>query len=191
MVMFRSVLVPLKAAILNLASIAGAFGVIVLVFQHGWAGSVIGVDRPGPIQSFLPVMIFAIVFGLSMDYEVFLVSRIHEEWVRTGNNSEAVTRGLAATGRVITAAGAIMIFIFAAFSIGGDRTVKMFGLSFAIAVFLDAFLIRSVLVPAFMQIADRANWWLPRWLDRLLPDVHLEAEDLHDEPVADFALTRR
>jgi RND superfamily putative drug exporter len=187
MTVFRSLLVPLKAAILNLLSIGGALGAIVAIFQWGWGASLIGVDRTGPIEPFLPVMIFAILFGLSMDYEVFLVSRIHEEWVRTRDNSTAVVRGLAATGRVITAAAAIMIVIFGSFALGGERAIKLFGISFAFAVFLDAFLIRSVLVPAFMQIVSSANWWMPAWLDRFLPDVHLEAEDLHDEPAPEFA----
>jgi RND superfamily putative drug exporter len=156
--------------------------VVVAIFQWGWLGSIIGVDRTGPIQAFLPVMVFAILFGLSMDYEVFLVSRIHEEWVRTQDNTEAVNRGLAATGRVITAAAAIMICVFASFALGGGVTIKLFGIGFAATVFIDAFIIRTVLVPAFMQLMGRANWWLPGWLDRLLPDVHLEAEDLHEAP---------
>ena len=183
MTLFRSILVPLKAALLNLLSIGAAFGIVVAIFQWGWGASLIGVDRTGPIEAFLPVMIFAILFGLSMDYEVFLVSRIHEEWVRDGDNTDAVTRGLAATGRVITAAAAIMVVIFGSFALGGERTIKLFGISFATAVFLDAFVIRSLLVPSFMQIMGRANWWLPGWLDRLLPDVHLEAEDLHADPL--------
>jgi RND superfamily putative drug exporter len=186
MTLFRSLLVPVKAAILNLLSIAAAFGVVIAVFQWGWGASLLGVDRTGPIVAFLPVMLFAILFGLSMDYEVFLVSRIHEEWVRTGDNATAVTRGLAATGRVITAAAAIMVVIFASFIFGGERTIKLFGLGFAVAVFLDAVVVRSVLVPAFMQVMRTANWWLPRWLDRLLPDVHLEAEDVHPEPVPEI-----
>ena len=189
MTLFRSILVPLKAALLNLLSIAAAFGVVIAVFQWGWGASLIGVDRTGPIEAFLPVMLFAILFGLSMDYEVFLVSRIHEEWVRTGDNAAAVTRGLAATGRVITAAGAIMVVIFASFIFGGERTIKLFGLGFAVAVFLDAVVVRSVLVPAFMQVVDRANWWLPRWLDRWLPQVHLEAEDLHKMSTAELTDT--
>jgi RND superfamily putative drug exporter len=172
----------LLMTILNLLSIAAAFGVVIAVFQWGWGAGVLGVGRTGPIMAFLPVMLFAILFGLSMDYEVFLVSRIHEEWVRTGDNTTAVTRGLAATGRVITAAGAIMVVIFTSFIFGGERTIKLFGLGFAVAVFLDAVVVRSVLVPAFMQLLGKANWWLPRWLDRILPDVHLEAEDVHPEP---------
>ncbi|MDX6284695.1 MAG: putative drug exporter of the superfamily [Frankiales bacterium] len=186
MTVFRSLLIPLKAAILNLFSIAAALGAIVAIFQWGWGASLIGVDRTGPIEPFLPVMIFAILFGLSMDYEVFLVSRIHEEWVRTRDNGTAVVRGLAATGRVITAAAAIMIVIFGSFALGGERAIKLFGISFAFAVFLDAFLIRSVLVPAFMAIVGKANWWMPAWLDRLLPDVQLEADDLHDDLVPEF-----
>ena len=182
MTLFRSIVVPVKAAVLNLLSIAAAFGVVIAVFQWGWGANVLGVGRTGPIMAFLPVMLFAILFGLSMDYEVFLVSRIHEEWVRTGDNTTAVTRGLAATGRVITAAGAIMVVIFTSFVFGGERTIKLFGLGFAVAVFLDAVVVRSVLVPAFMQLLGKNNWWLPHWLDRVLPDVHLEAEDVHPEP---------
>jgi RND superfamily putative drug exporter len=182
MTLFRSLLLPVKAALLNLLSIGAAFGFVVAIFQWGWGASLIGVDRTGPIESFVPVMMFAILFGLSMDYEVFLVSRIHEEWVRTNDNTAAVTRGLAATGRVITAAAAIMVVIFASFALGNEITVKLFGISFATAVFLDAFIIRSVLVPAFMQIMGKANWWLPGWLERALPDVHLEAEDVAAAP---------
>ena len=190
MTLFRSLVVPIKAAILNLLSIAAAFGVVIAVFQWGWGAEAIGAGRTGPIDAFLPVMLFAILFGLSMDYEVFLVSRIHEEWVRTGDNSTAVTRGLAATGRVITAAGAIMVVIFTSFIFGGERSIKLFGLGFAVAVLLDAVVVRSVLVPAFMQVMGRRNWWLPNWLDRLLPNVHLEAEDVHPEPAAELEPAR-
>ncbi len=126
----------------------------------------------------MPVLMFAILFGLSMDYEVFLVSRIHEEWVRTGDNEQAVTRGQAETGRVITAAALIMILVFASFIFGGEIVIKMVGVGFAGAIFVDAFIIRTVLVPSVMHVLGSANWWLPKWLDRILPRVHVEAEDI-------------
>src|SRR5207244_11262414 len=134
-----------------------------------WAASLVGVRKTGPIEAFVPVLMFAIVFGLSMDYQVFLVSRIYEEWHRRGDNREAVTHGLAATGRTITAAAAIMVLVFAAFILGGERVIELFGLGLAGAVFLDALVVRSVLVPGLMLLAGNANWWLPRSLDRLLP----------------------
>ncbi|HEX4625108.1 MAG TPA: MMPL family transporter [Solirubrobacteraceae bacterium] len=171
---FRSVLVPLKAVAMNLLSIGASFGVVVAIFQWGWLAGVIGVDRTAPIQAFLPVMVFAIVFGLSMDYEVFLMSRIHEEWVRRRNASEAVASGLANTGRVITAAATIMVCVFASFALGDDLTVKLFGIGLAVAVFLDAFVIRTALVPAIMYLLGEKAWWLPHWLDRVLPRVGVE-----------------
>ncbi|WP_419994035.1 MMPL family transporter [Streptomyces boninensis] len=170
MVVFRSVLIPLKAALLNLLSIAAALGAITLVFQEGWFGV-----QPGPIEAFIPVMIFAIVFGLSMDYEVFLVSRIHEEWERTRDHSFAVREGLAATGKVITAAAAIMIVVFAAFVLSPSRMLQQFGLGLAVAILLDAVVIRCLIVPAVMQLMGRRAWWLPGWLARRLPRVALEA----------------
>ncbi|MGY0058014.1 MMPL family transporter [Streptomyces sp. LZ34] len=169
MVVFRSVLIPLKAALLNLLSIAAALGVITLVFQEGWFGA-----QPGPIEAFIPVMIFAIVFGLSMDYEVFLVSRIHEEWERTKDHSHAVREGLAATGKVITAAAAIMIVVFAAFVLSPSRMLQQFGLGLAAAVLLDAVVIRCLIVPAVMRLLGRHAWWLPAPLARRLPKVALE-----------------
>ncbi|MGA4838871.1 MMPL family transporter [Streptomyces sp. G45] len=169
MAVFRSLLIPLKAAVLNLLSIAAALGAITLVFQHGWFGV-----RPGPIESFVPVMIFAIVFGLSMDYEVFLVSRIHEEWERTRDAGLAVREGLAATGRVITAAAAIMIVVFAAFVLSPSRMLQQFGLGLAVAVLLDALVIRCLIVPAAMRLLGPCAWWLPRPLARVLPKVYLE-----------------
>ena len=174
MAVFRSVLVPLKAVAMNLLSIGASFGVVVAIFQWGWLAGVIGVDRTAPIQAFLPVMVFAIVFGLSMDYEVFLMSRIHEEWVRRRNASEAVASGLANTGRVITAAATIMVCVFASFALGDDLTVKLFGIGLAVAVFLDAFVIRTALVPAIMYLLGEKAWWLPQWLDRVLPRVGVE-----------------
>jgi RND superfamily putative drug exporter len=168
-VVFRSVLIPLKAAVLNLLSIGASLGVITLVFQHGWFGV-----QPGPVEAFIPVMIFAIVFGLSMDYEVFLLSRIHEEWERTRDPSLAVREGLAHTGKVITAAGAIMIVVFAAFMLSPDRMLQQFGLGLAVAILLDAVVIRCLVVPAVMRLLGRAAWWLPGWLRKALPRVRLE-----------------
>ncbi|MEV7871289.1 MMPL family transporter [Streptomyces sp. NPDC088124] len=169
LVVFRSLLIPLKAALLNLVSIGAALGAITLVFQHGWFGV-----EPGPIEAFIPVMIFAIVFGLSMDYEVFLLSRIHEEWERTRDPQAAVREGLAATGKVITAAAAIMIVVFAAFVLGPDRMLQQFGLGMAVAILLDAVVIRCLIVPAVMRLLGGAAWWLPKPLGRILPKVELE-----------------
>ncbi len=169
---FRSVLIPLKAAVLNLLSIGAALGVITLVFQEGWFGA-----QPGPIEAFVPVMIFAIVFGLSMDYEVFLISRIHEEWRRTGDPVQAVREGLANTGSVITAAAAIMIVVFGAFLLSPDRMLQQFGLGLATAVLVDALLIRCVVVPAVLRLFGRHAWWLPRRLDRVLPTIALERSE--------------
>ncbi len=174
MAVFRSVLVPLKAMLMNLFSIGAAFGLVVAVFQWGWGASLIGVDQTGPIESFLPVFLFAIVFGLSMDYEVFLMSRIHEEWEMSHDATASVTRGLALTGRVITAAAAIMVTVFASFMLGDDRVIKLFGLGLSAAVFIDAVIIRSVLVPALMQLFGARAWWIPGWLDRILPHLNVE-----------------
>ena len=183
MVVFRSILVPVKAALMNLLSIGAALGVVTLVFQEGWGAGLLGVE-PGPIEPFLPVMMFAIIFGLSMDYEVFIVSRIREEWTAGGDPRGAVRSGLAATGRVVTAAAAIMICVFASFMIGtDDKVIMMFGLGLATAVFLDAFLIRVILLPAVMDLAANATWWLPKWLDRVLP--HLGIEGPADKGSAD------
>ena len=183
----RSLVVPLKAAIMNLLSIAAAFGILTAVFQWGWLGGVFGASRPGPIEAFLPVMLFAILFGLSMDYEIFLVMRIHEEWLRTGDNRQAVGRGLSATGGTITAAAAIMIVVFGSFILGGERIIKEFGLGLAAAIFVDAVIIRTALVPSLMLLMGKANWWFPSWLDRVLPRIHVEPEDLSEldeEPIA-------
>jgi RND superfamily putative drug exporter len=177
---FRSLLVPLVAAVMNLLSVAAAFGILTAVFQWGWLGSVFGVSRTGPIESFLPVMLFAILFGLSMDYEVFLVMRIHEEWLRTGDNREAVRIGLAATGRTITAAATIMVLVFGSFILGGQRIIKEFGLGLSAAILFDAIVIRSALVPSLMLVIGKANWWFPAWLDRILPRIHVEPEDLDE-----------
>jgi RND superfamily putative drug exporter len=185
MAVFRSVLVPLKAVVMNLLSIGAAFGLIVVVFQWGWGASLIGVDGTGPIISFFPIFLFAIIFGLSMDYEVFLMSRIHEEWEDKKDATEAVTRGLALTGRVITAAAAIMVTVFASFMIGEDRIIKLFGLGLASAVFIDAVIIRSVLVPALMQLFGKRAWWLPAWLDRILPRLHVEPAEGDPHPTGE------
>ncbi len=180
MVVFRSLLVPLKAVIMNLLSIGAAYGVVVAIFQWGWGASIVGVGKGGPIEPFLPMMLFAIVFGLSMDYEVFLLSRMKEEFDRTKDNASAVADGLAMTARVITAAAAIMVVVFGAFVFEDDRTVKMFGIGLAVAVFLDATIVRMLLVPATMELLGDRNWWLPKWLDRLLPNLNVEGH--HAEP---------
>ncbi len=173
---FRSVVVALKAAVLNLLSIGAAFGVLVAVFQWGWFAGVINVE-PGPIEVFLPMMLFAILFGLSMDYEVFLISRVREEYLKSGDNSEAVANGLAVTARVITAAAAIMCFVFFSFAFGDDRVIKLFGLGLGAAILIDATIIRLVLVPSTMALLGDRNWWLPGWMDRLLPHISLEEGD--------------
>ncbi|SDR84318.1 MMPL family transporter [Actinopolymorpha singaporensis] len=172
MLVFRSVLIPLKAAVLNLLSVGASLGVVTLVFQKGVAGELFGVE-PGPVEAFVPVMIFAIVFGLSMDYEVFLLSRMHEEWERTGDASFAVTEGLATTARVVTAAAAIMIVVFGAFLLDPGRMLKEFGLGLAVAVLLDAVVIRCLVLPAVMQVFGARAWWLPSRLRRL-PRVVIE-----------------
>jgi putative drug exporter of the RND superfamily len=173
MMVFRSVLVPLKAVIMNLLSIGGAYGLVVAVFQWGWGASLFN-TAGGPIEPFLPMMMFAIVFGLSMDYEVFLLSRVKEEFDRTGDPKGSVADGLAATARVITAAAAIMIVVFAGFVLEDNRIIKMFGLGLASAVFLDATFVRMLLVPATMELLGARNWWLPKWLDRILPTLNVE-----------------
>ena len=180
MIVFRSVLVPFKAAVMNLLSIAAAYGVLVAVFQWGWGKGLIGLEHTVPINPFLPLMMFAILFGLSMDYEVFLLSRVREEYVATGDSHQSVVSGLSSTARVITSAALIMMSVFGAFVLGDDVNGKMFGIGLSVAVFLDATLVRMVLVPATMSLAGRANWWLPGWLDRILP--HLDLEGPRIEP---------
>ena len=174
MVAFRSIAIPVKAAVMNLLAAAATFGVLTAVFQWGWFSDWIGLEKTGPIDAFLPIMLLAILFGLSMDYQVFLVSRMKEEWEQTKDNGLSVRLGLAETGRVITAAALIMIFVFASFVFGGDRIIKLFGFGLAVAIFLDAFVIRSLLVPALMQVLGKGNWWLPGWLNRILPRVSIE-----------------
>jgi RND superfamily putative drug exporter len=166
----------LTAAAMNLLSVGAALGVVTAVFQNGFGASLLGIDKTGPIVAFLPVLMFPILFGLSMDYEVFLVSRIYEEWRHRRDTREAVTHGLAATGRTITAAAAIMVLVFGAFVLGGQRVIELFGVGLAGAVFLDALIVRSVIVPAVMLMLGDANWALPGWLDRLLPRPRIEAE---------------
>jgi RND superfamily putative drug exporter len=170
---FRSVVIAIKAAIMNLLSIGAAYGVVVAIFQWGWGGSLIGVDK-GPVEVFLPMMMFAILFGLSMDYEVFLISRIREEYLRTGNTATAVANGLTATARVITAAAAIMVSVFLAFVLGPDRIIKEFGIGLATAIFVDATIVRIFLVPSAMELLGNANWWMPKWLDKLLPKIDVD-----------------
>jgi RND superfamily putative drug exporter len=173
MVTFRSLLVPLKAVIMNLLSIGAAYGIVVAVFQWGWGAGVLGIET-GPVEAWAPMMMFAIVFGLSMDYEVFLLSRIKEEWERTGDNATAVADGLARTARLITAAAAIMVCVFGGFVLSVDRDLQLFGFGLAVAVLLDATIVRLVLVPATMELLGDRNWWLPRWLGRLMPNFHIE-----------------
>jgi RND superfamily putative drug exporter len=173
MIVFRSLVIPLQAAVMNLLSIGASLGVIVAIFQWGWLGSVFGVQQ-GPIESFIPVMLFAIVFGLSMDYEVFLVSRMHERWTQTRQHPRAVAEGLALTGRVVTAAAAIMVCVFLSFVLGEDRIIKEFGLSLASAVFLDALVVRCLLLPATLHLVGSITWSMPSWLARLLPRLNIE-----------------
>ena len=183
MLVFRSVLVPLKAVVMNLLSIGAAYGVTVALFQWGWLSDLTGV-QPAPIEPWAPMLLFAIVFGLSMDYEVFLLSRIREEWTRTGDSRTSVADGLAATAKVITAAAAIMVVVFGAFILEQDRVMKLMGTGLATAILLDATIVRMLLVPATMELLGDRNWWLPGWLDRLLPRIDVEG---HAEPVAEEA----
>ncbi|MEV6510723.1 MMPL family transporter [Streptomyces sp. NPDC051642] len=171
---FRSIGIPLKAAAMNVAAVAAAFGVVVAIFQWGWGSEFLGLGRAGPIEPFLPVIMVSVLFGLSMDYQVFLVSRMYEEWLETGDNRRAVRVGLAETSRVINSAAVIMISVFLAFVLSGDRVIAMFGIALASAVALDAFVLRTLLVPALMHLLGGANWWLPRGLDRVLPRISIE-----------------
>ena len=179
-VVFRSIMIPLKAALMNLLSIGAAYGIVVAIFQWGWGINLVGVDQTGPIESFLPMMLFAVLFGLSMDYEVFLVSRIREEYLNSRDNAASVARGLAATASVITAAAAIMIMVFLSFVLNDQRVVKEFGLGLAFAVLIDATVVRLLLVPATMELMGDSNWWLPAWLDRRLPRISIEGEATRD-----------
>ena len=172
-VIFRSIVIPIQAALMNLLSIGGALGVTVLVFQKGWFASVLGLEK-GPIEPWIPVLMFAVVFGLSMDYEVFLISRVREQWIRRRDASEAVADGIAFTGRVITAAAAIMICVFLSFMLGNERVLKEFGFGLAVAVLLDAVVVRCVLLPAVLELLGERTWWLPQWLDDRLPHINIE-----------------
>ena len=183
---FRSLVIPVQAAVMNLLSIGASLGVIVAVFQWGWLGGLLGVT-PGPIEAFIPEILFAIVFGLSMDYEVFIVSRIHEEWVRRRDATAAIHHGMSTTGRLITAAATIMICVFGSFALGDNRDVKLFGISMASAVFLDAFVVRSLLLPSVLQLLGPRTWWMPTWLSRRVPRISIDAEN----PVLTPALEER
>jgi RND superfamily putative drug exporter len=178
-VVFRSFVIPLTGAVMNLLSIGAALGILVAVFQWGWGGSLIGTNGTSPIEAFLPVMLFAILFGLSMDYQVFLVSRMHEEYIKSGgNNKVAVRNGLAATGKTITAAALIMILVFGSFILGGQHVIKEFGIGLAGGIFVDAVFIRMAVVPSVMMLLGKANWWFPPALDRLLPKISVDADDV-------------
>jgi RND superfamily putative drug exporter len=177
---FRSIGIPLKAALMNVAAVASAFGVVVAIFQWGIGSELLGLGRAGPIEPFLPVIMVSVLFGLSMDYQVFLVSRMYEEWLETGDNRRAVRVGLAETSRVINSAAVIMIAVFLAFVLSGDRVIAMFGIGLAAAVALDAFVLRTLLVPALMHMLGGANWWLPAWLDRVLPRISIENPECRD-----------
>jgi RND superfamily putative drug exporter len=183
LVSFRSVMVAVKAAVMNLLSVAAAYGVVALVLQGGWAGRWIGIDNQTPLPAFVPVLMFAVLFGLSMDYEVFLVSRMREAWIRTGDNSRAILEGLAGTGRVITAAAAIMVAVFAAFVPSPDVILKVIGVGMAAAILIDATVVRLLLVPAVMHLLGRANWWVPARLGRLIPQLHIEGRPEAHLPV--------
>jgi RND superfamily putative drug exporter len=186
LIVFRSVVIPLQAAVMNLLSIGASLGTIVAVFQWGWLGSLFDV-RGAPIEAFLPVILFAIVFGLSMDYEVFIISRIHEEWTRHRDPAAAIHQGFASTGRVITAAAAIMICVFLSFVFGDLRALKLFGLSLASAVFLDAFVVRSLLLPSVLHLLGKRAWWMPKWLERRVPRIAIEQKPLTLAPALEDA----
>ena len=174
---FRSLLVPIKAAAMNLLSVAAAYGVVTAVFQLGWGVSLIGLDQAIPIVSFVPLLMFAILFGLSMDYEVFLLTQMSEHFKQTGDENRAVTEGLANTGRVITSAASIMVCVFASFVLNGDPVVKEFGVGLAVAIAIDSTVVRCLLVPAVMVLLGKRAWWLPRWMERIVPHISIEGED--------------
>jgi putative drug exporter of the RND superfamily len=182
-IVFRSLLIPLVASVMNLLSFGVALGVMTAAFQYGWGKSLLGFAQTGPIESWIPVMMFAVLFGLSTDYEVFLVSRMHEEWTFTGDNRRSIIRGQAETGRVITAASLIMILVFASFIFGGQIVIMQLGLGFAAAIFVDAYVIRTALVPAIMHVLGRANWWGPAWLNRVLPGLRAEPSGIRPATV--------
>ena len=178
MAVFRSLVIPLVASVMNLLSVGAALGIMNAVFSWGWGHSLFGISGTAPVEVFVPVLMFSILFGLSMDYEVFLVSRMHEQWLVGHDNRAAVTFGQAETGRVITAAAAIMILVFASFVFGGSIVIKQFGIGLAGAIVIDAFIVRTVLVPSLMHLLGKANWWLPGWLDRAVPHLSVEAGDI-------------
>ncbi len=182
---FRSPIVALKAAVMNLLSIGAAYGVMVAIFSWGWGRELVGVDQDVPISSWVPILMFAVAFGLSMDYEVFLLGRVREEWQRSGDPHRSVVAGLASTGRLITAAAAIMVAVFLGFATEGDLVLKQIGVGLAVAILVDATVVRMVLVPATMSLLGRWNWWLPRWLDRLLPHLDVEPPAPPVAPVVD------
>ena len=177
LVAFRSLLVPIKAAAMNLISVAAAYGVVTAVFQLGWGSSLIGLDHAIPIVSFVPLLMFAILFGLSMDYEVFLLTQMREHFTKTGDERRAVVEGLANTGRVITSAAAIMVCVFTSFVLNGDPVVKEFGVGLAVAIAIDSTLVRCLLVPAVMVLLGKRAWWLPGWLDKIVPHISIEGEE--------------
>jgi RND superfamily putative drug exporter len=174
---FRSIAIPLKAGLMNLVSIGASFGVVTFVFQEGHGAAALGLPGPVPIVAFVPLMMFAILFGLSMDYEVFLMSHMQEHFRISGDNHEAVVDGLAATARVITSAALIMVCVFASFILNGDPTVKQFGVGLSVAIAIDATVVRCLLVPAVMAMMGEANWWMPVWLDRHLPKISIEGDE--------------
>jgi RND superfamily putative drug exporter len=182
MFVFRSLFIPFKAVVMNLLSVLAAFGVIVMIFQWGWGKDLIGLAAAGPIVAYVPMMIFAILFGLSMDYEVFILSRVRESYLKNGDNKKAVVEGIAHTARLITAAALVMISVFLAFVISTDPVIKMFGIGLAFAVLIDATIIRLVLVPATMDLAGKINWWFPKWLGKIIPDIHFDDATVFDSP---------
>jgi RND superfamily putative drug exporter len=189
MLAFRSLLIPATAAVMNLFAAGASFGIVVAIFQWGWGSQALGIGTGGPIDAFLPVLFFAILFGLSMDYQVFLVSRMHEEWVHTGDNGRAIRVGQAETGGIITAAAFIMIAVFGGFILGDARAIKLIGIGLGGAIFLDAFILRTVLVPSLMHVFGKANWYFPKWLDRITPQVSVEpADDGQPRPEPDKEL---
>jgi RND superfamily putative drug exporter len=181
-VAFRSLAIALKAAVLNLLSVGAAYGVVVAVFQFGWGSQLIGIEQDLPIPAFVPMLMFAIVFGLSMDYEVFLLSRVHEEWVKTNDAHVSVAVGIGSTARVITTAASIMVVVFTSFVLSDDPTVKMLAVGMAVAVLIDASIVRMCLVPAIMSILGPHAWWIPRWLDKITPHIQLEEEPMAPIP---------
>jgi RND superfamily putative drug exporter len=178
---FRSVVIPVKAAVMNLLSVAAAYGVVTAVFQEGWGAGAVGLPHAIPIVSFAPLLMFAILFGLSMDYEVFLVTQMQEHYLESGDAKEAVVDGLAATGRVITSAALVMVCVFTSFVLNGDPTVREFGVGLAFAIAVDATIVRCLLVPAVMELLGERSWWIPSWLDRVLPRVSIEGQGFFDE----------